>query len=93
MVVLAGLQRNKQEVSLPREQYKIHKKLIIISILFLVLEQGISTCLSSRFFSFVGLLSRVFVNGPGERGSVPGRVIPKTQKMVLDSPLLNTQHY
>ena len=23
----------------------------------------------------------------------PGRVIPKTQKMVLDSSLLNTQHY
>ena len=26
-------------------------------------------------------------------GSVPGRVIPKTQKMVLDASLLNTQHY
>ena len=23
----------------------------------------------------------------------PGRVIPKTQKMVLDAALLNTQHY
>ena len=23
----------------------------------------------------------------------PGRVIPKTQKMVLDASLLNTQHY
>ena len=23
----------------------------------------------------------------------PGRIIPKTQKMVLDTPLLNTQHY
>ena len=26
-------------------------------------------------------------------GSIPGRVISKTQKMVLDATLLNTQHY
>ena len=26
-------------------------------------------------------------------GSIPGRVIPKTQKMVLDTSLLITQHY
>ena len=26
-------------------------------------------------------------------GSLPGRVIPKTQKMVLDATLLNTQDY
>ena len=31
--------------------------------------------------------------GPGDRGSIPGRVIPKTLKMVLDTSLLNTQHY
>ena len=30
---------------------------------------------------------------PGDRGSIPGQVIPKTQKMVLDAALLNTQHY
>ena len=36
---------------------------------------------------------RVYANGPGELGSIPGRVIPKTQKMVLDATLLNTQHY
>ena len=40
-----------------------------------------------------GLMSRVFANGQGDRGSIPGRVIPKTKKMVLDSALLNTQHY
>ena len=38
-------------------------------------------------------LVRVFANGPGGLGSIPGRVIPKTQKMVLDASLLNTQHY
>ena len=36
---------------------------------------------------------RLFVNGPGDLGSIPGRVIPKTQKTVLDAILLNTQHY
>ena len=41
----------------------------------------------------IGLAVRVFANGPGDLGSVPGRVIPKTQKMVLDASLLNTQHY
>ena len=35
----------------------------------------------------------MFENGPGNLGSVPGRVIPKTLKMVLDSSFLNTQQY
>ena len=35
----------------------------------------------------------VFVNGLGDWGSIPGWVIPKTQKMVLDASLLNTQNY
>ena len=41
----------------------------------------------------IGLAVRVFANGPGDLDSIPGRVIPKTQKMVLDASLLNTQHY
>ena len=41
----------------------------------------------------IGLMSRVFRNDPGDRGLMPGRVIPKTQKMVLDSVLLNAQRY
>ena len=32
-------------------------------------------------------------NGPGDRGSILDRIIPKSQKMVLDVALLNTQHY
>ena len=39
----------------------------------------------------IGLMSGVFANGPGNLGSLPGRVIPKTLKMVLDTSLLNTQ--
>ena len=38
-------------------------------------------------------LSEVFAHGPGELGSIIGRVILKTQKMVPDSTLLKTQHY
>ena len=38
-------------------------------------------------------MSRVFANGPGDRGSIPGRVIPNTQKMLLDAALFNTQYY
>ena len=38
-------------------------------------------------------MSRVFAYGPGDQGSIPGRVIPKTQKMALDATLLNAQHY
>ena len=38
-------------------------------------------------------MARVFANVPGDLGSIPGRVIPKTLKMVLDTSLLNTQQY
>ena len=38
-------------------------------------------------------MSRVFANGLEVRGSIPGQVILKTQNMVLDTSLLNTQHY
>ena len=39
------------------------------------------------------MMVRVFGNDLGDWGSIPGRVIPKTQKMVLDASLLNTQQY
>ena len=38
-------------------------------------------------------MSRVFASGLGDQGSIPGQVIPKTQKMALDAALLNTQYY
>ena len=52
--------------------------------------------LSTYFYHIVrstGPAVRVFANGPGDLGSIPGRVIPKTLKMELDTTLLNTQHY
>ena len=45
------------------------------------------------FYRNISLVGRVFANSPGDRGSIPGRVIPKTKKKVLDASLLNTQHY
>ena len=47
----------------------------------------------SAFFQLFGLVSRAFANDPGDRGSIPSRVIPKTLKMVLDTSMLNTQKY
>ena len=38
-------------------------------------------------------MGRVFTTGLGDLGSIPGRIIPKTLKMVLDTTLLNTQQY
>ena len=41
----------------------------------------------------IGLVVRVFANGPGDLGSIPGHIIPKTLKMVFDTSLLNTLQY
>ena len=40
-----------------------------------------------------GLVGRVCAYGPGDLGLIPGHVIPKTLKMVLDTSLLNAQQY
>ena len=47
----------------------------------------------SRYNWLIGHEVRVFANDPGDRVSIPGRVIPKTLKIVLDTYLLNTQQY
>ena len=41
----------------------------------------------------IGIMVRVFANGPGDRGSILDRVIPETQKLGLDATFLNTQYY
>ena len=38
------------------------------------------------------MVVRVFANGPGDLGLIPGQVIPNTQKCYL-IPLCLTQHY
>ena len=52
----------------------------------------LSTCIVRSTWD-IGIMVTVFANGPGDLGSIPIWVIPKTQKMVLDASLLNTQHY
>ena len=54
---------------------------------------GSKVLLLELFTPDIGMMVRVFANGPGDPGSIPGRVIPKTQKVVLDASLLNTHHY
>ena len=44
-------------------------------------------------YRLIDQVSRVFANGPGNQGSIPCQVIPKTLKMVLDTSLLNTRQY
>ena len=68
--------------------------------LSLALSVSVSLCLCHYlplslyiYIPDIGLGVRVFANCPGDLGSIPGRVIPKTQKMVLDASLLNTQYY
>ena len=41
----------------------------------------------------IDLMSWVFTNGLGDWGSIPGWVIPKSQKMVHNASWLNPQHY
>ena len=40
---------------------------------------------------YIGII--VFASGPRDRGSILGRVTLKTQKMLLETSMLNTQHY
>ena len=44
-------------------------------------------------YRLIELVGRVFASGLEDLGSIPGRVIPKTLKIVLDTSLLNTQQY
>ena len=44
-------------------------------------------------YRLTGLVGRVFANGTRDLGSIPGCIIPKILKMVLDASFLNTQQY
>ena len=71
---------------------QIHTKLIQN----LLLKQ-INLVTYSKWIRYEKLLqievSKLFANDPGDQGSIPVRVIPKTQKMVHDAALLDTQLY
>ena len=81
-------------------QFSINFEVLILlftSFSFILLSFGTAKSTILQFFFLlyrdIGPAVRVFANGPGDLGSIPGRVIPKTLKMVLDTTLLNTQHY
>ena len=65
-----------------------HRKIIPVEFLLLLNTFRILSVLK-----LIGPVSRVFANGLGGLCSIPGRVIPKTLKMVLDTSLLNAQYY
>ena len=46
-----------------------------------------------KYAEFIVQVNSVFTIAPGDQGSIPNWVILKTQKMVLDTSRLNTQHY
>ena len=58
-----------------------------------IVNQSSLLTITPYLYRLIGLVGRVFTNGPGNLGSIPGRFILKTLKMVLDTSLLNTQQY
>ena len=44
------------------------------------------------FLTIIGRVGRVFVNGPGNLGSISGLVIPKTLKWYLMPPCLTLRN-
>ena len=64
-----------------------------MNVIFHIFVQILMSIRELYIYQFMGIVVRVFTNGPRDQGSIPGWVIPKTKKMVLDTSLLNTQHY
>ena len=58
-------------------------------------EKNNLSMVDSRHFpqKLIRIMFTVFAGGPGDQGSIPGRVIWKTLKMVLDANLLITLYY
>ena len=65
----------------------------VSTIFVLRIVRIISKSLLVNWNQHISQVGRVFANGPGDLGLIPGRVIPKTLKMVLDISLLYTQQY
>ena len=60
---------------------------IILQIIFATVVSN-QVCNTNILYSVTGMIIWVFSNGPGDLGSIPGRVIPKTQKCYLMFPCL-----
>ena len=59
----------------------------------IIIFRSLSLYIYIYIYRLIGIVGRVFTNGPGGWGLIPGQVVPKFQKMVLDAVLLNDQHY
>ena len=71
----------------------LHETVHIFISLYLSLSLYIYIYIYIIYYWPIDILIRVLINGLGDQSSIPGQVMPKTQKMVLDAFLLNTQHY
>ena len=68
---------NAQHVSAPTTMI-LPTMALTASIRWYKLFKIAHTQILQNFWFIIGLVGRVFANGPGDRGSVPGRIIPKT---------------
>ena len=62
---------------------------------FYGLSNFVSYLMQNHIYIYIFILvlvGKMFADGLIGRGSIPGRVIPKIQNMVLDAALLSTQH-
>ena len=66
--------------------------LLLVVVVVVVFNFQFYFWLFTIFYRAIGLMSRAFANDPEDQGSIPGCVIPKTQKIALDAAWLNTQH-
>ena len=67
---------------------KFSVKEIVYSYLFFTFNQHLLW-----FVMWLEVVDQYVLNGPRDRSSILSQVIPKTQKKILDAPLLNTQYY
>ena len=75
-------------------QKGLAKILVLLSMFCKVMNNlNLFIFLSEIAWNFIDPVGRVFANGLADLGSIPGHVIPKTLKMVLDTALFNTQQY
>ena len=67
-------------------------RVLSLSRIELIYNYAKLNCLKLTIFTF-GQMCKVFANSPGDRGSIPGRAILKTKKMVFNAGLLHHHHH
>ena len=75
-----------------KREFRISRSSFIRSISVLLQQKCFTMTLFSRLESSNAQVGREFINGPENRDTIPGWIIPKSLKILLDSSVLNTQH-